>query len=833
VVLVDASASVRRTRPDWVAWARGRLAREARAAAEAGERFAVVAFASEVARTFGPDAPAVFLERWAGRAGAPFDPGAGAGADDGSRLADALGLAEEVRRAARPARTRWVLLGDGRWTGRDPAPELAALVAGGAAFERIAPPPPARSDLALERLVLPPRVEPDAPLVARAELALEPGLDAPEGATLDVVVENDGETRELSFDLAPPAAGGAFEAPVDLGRARAGRTRVRARAHLGPRGDPVPENDAASAVTVAPGDLAVGVLADPAALEAARRFFAPSGSSGLPGLAFEFLPPHELALALETLDAVVSWDLPPSDLPEVPLEDFVRRGGGWLATSGFGLLTDWHPGSAERGAARLLPLVPEPRDEGPRDVVLLVDGSGSMAGAPFETVRVAAVDLIGAALVQDRVTLRFFTGGLREEHLLKESGAAGAREEAARELLGPRVPGGETMILRSLERFAAAREAARRPCLALLLTDGNEREATADPPARAAALLERLAAAGTRLVVIGVGDDPDERFLRLLVRPGDEVRRGEGLTDLRSVFRREIGAARWHEGDALGVLPAPAAPGSLVEGLRTGAPTALPPVRRFVADELRAGAELLWTSDEGEPIAAVRRVGAGRTAQLAFLPDPEWAPAWSGLRGAGEPAVLGPLLRWLARRPTSREPLGAAPRLAWEGDELVLRGVPPGTPARVPARLELADDGEAGAATGVAVGPDLELRFEASAAGADRSEERRLRPPPELATLFEAAGLGLVVRLGGPDAGARFLGLPPRPAAEFRPHGPQGDAETRLGVPAGLAPPASPGTTGAAGSHPAGPGVLAGGLVLLFLSAFGGRRVKPGRGFGR
>ena len=52
VCVVDASASVRRRRPDWLPWARGELARQARRAEVLGEDLAVIAFAKDVTGEF-------------------------------------------------------------------------------------------------------------------------------------------------------------------------------------------------------------------------------------------------------------------------------------------------------------------------------------------------------------------------------------------------------------------------------------------------------------------------------------------------------------------------------------------------------------------------------------------------------------------------------------------------------------------------------------------------------------------------------------------------------------------------------------------------------------
>ena len=71
VALLDVSDSVTRVRSGWTTWVVEALASEARAAQEAGEDFAVVAFAEEIVRWHGPGDPAEyrFDPQWL--AGAP------------------------------------------------------------------------------------------------------------------------------------------------------------------------------------------------------------------------------------------------------------------------------------------------------------------------------------------------------------------------------------------------------------------------------------------------------------------------------------------------------------------------------------------------------------------------------------------------------------------------------------------------------------------------------------------------------------------------------------------------------------------------------------------
>ena len=170
----------------------------------------------------------------------------------------------------------------------------------------------------------------------------------------------------LGPHLSSGPGGGRFVVPLDCGAAGFGRTEVRVRARLDPGLDPVPENDFALGVASAGGERVIGGRGRAGTgSRAARRWLAPSGASALPGLQMVFLEPEALVGRLHELDALVTYDVSTRGLPERLVEDFLARGGGWLATAGWRFLEDWVPGDTGVGLDALLPLEPRPVDGGP------------------------------------------------------------------------------------------------------------------------------------------------------------------------------------------------------------------------------------------------------------------------------------------------------------------------------------------------------------------------------------------------------------------------------------------------------------------------------------
>jgi len=797
VVLVDASASEARARA-WISWARAELAAQARASAERGAELAVVAYAEATVTAFAPGAPEELLARLGGERGAPFDPRAGL-AGGATRLAEALAAVEPwCLDAARP-RGELVLLARPTYTDDSPEAPLARLAAGGVLLRLRAPPPVEESDVVLEELVLPPRVEVGAPLVARLVGRVVPGRVAIEAAELVVQLEGAGEDGGLSRRFALPPAGGPFEFALPLGPAGEGRTRVRVRARPVEGVDPWPENDAVEDATLAEGARLV-VVAIPDELEAeARAWLAPSGRSALTGLQFVFVAPEDCPRELGDAAALISFDLAPSELSTGPVRAFVLAGGGWLALAGWRFKREWLPGAAPGALDELLPLEPREGRREPRDVVLLIDGSGSMESA-FEVVRAAALELVRASLPEDRVSLRFFTTGLEREVLLKErsvtrDGNEQAAERAARELLALRVPSGTTYLFATLRQLA--RELDAPASLVFLLSDGRDRDPLAmDGAAREAAAA--LADARARLVVVGVGER-DERVLSELAGAPERVQRGDALGELTTLFQRELLGSELVEGE-LTLTLAPRAPGSLADEVASSALelNAPPPLERFLRSRLRPLGEALWLGPEGEPVLALARAGLGRTALFASRPGGDWARRYVR-SGLGEPGEFEGLLRWLARGNRAD-----GPRARLAGTRLTVAGLAPETPAQLTLRLE-------------PEGHELRL-FPPTDLGRDpwRTREVELARPP-------GEGAWLV----GTSRGSEFvLPLERTPGAEFlRQESPVPEVW--------LAPPAELGKFVAGGSRRWAEVVLGVALVLLLAGA-GLRIVGQGAGdFGR
>jgi len=814
VCLVDRSRSVTQRRTDSRASIERALAEQKEKAERAGEDLCTIVFDDEVRRVFGP-APARGF-----RGTEAFDPSRSENAPGGTRLAEALEAARSLAtQAARPL-TTVVVLGDGTYTGRDPLPVLRELHDLGVAIERSDLPPPDRAELAVGPLSLPVRVEEGAPIVVDCEIFYAPGRGnaAPPGITVEVehAVASGPRTELVEMAVpgsAVPDADGflRWRLRCDVQAAEPGLNTIEVRPRL-----PTAGRGSRGFVRCG-GRLVVGDASG--ARPGLPRLVAASGIDLVDLVATQG---DRIAEVLGSLDAIVTSRSFPVGIPDEVLASFVRGGGGWLYFADDDFAPGFPPGD-------LCPLLPPERDPESRDIVLLVDRSGSMSGGAFETVRSSVQALIQNSPAGEAVELRFFSSRLSGPIPVKgvddpREGAQILREAADRFLSGGG-PGGSTALARSLEAFAVERERSAREALAFLISDGRD-TVDADAKDRCAAIRSRLQAARARLVVIAAGEDPDRDLLSSLLLQGEELRAVGSLSDakaavrIREIFRRETSRGSVREGENLRVLPAaalldPDAPASVgAEVLRAQKPegsAGWPAIQRYVRARSARGAEVLWSSERGEPLLALQRVGLGLAAACAFGPLREGENRW-----AERPDLWAPLLRTLARGQRT-----APPRLRVEGDELTLEDLPEDTPAELEARVYAASE-----ASGEA--PACVIELSAPTSGVDPRRVRRGHWPA-LATL--------PVR-DLPDGSPR-LELHPRGRVVpwtpivlpfVTPRSPE-DALPRPRWNAGAFPASSsravPSAAPARRPLPAAPWVLVSGLLLLTIAALAGSFSRP------
>lgn len=686
-ICLDASASATDSRSQWPRRV-GRFLREQCGLAQAqGMEILLVEYASSARRVFGPGAPEDLLAHLDGRRSLLI-PGervaATASASAGSRLAEALEVVSPNLMNPRRVGRRLILHGDGTYTAADPAPTLELLARGGVQVEWFDLGPPDRARLGIEEVLMPRSVAVGAPCAARLELNWRPGAHRPTA-----------RLPQLNWSLAGP--GGTVygvarpDLPSSASAGTEGLLRWSVRVDLPPR-----EAGAhhfrvqVAAAGTPPGKLSDGALALGAGdqragqwlnvgqrlrLAVVQREDAPALAPGWLALAQEGLDlrpvhAHQLLGVLSEVDAVLTLDVGPAELPGRAMQAFIRSGGGWLATIGWRFLGSWNPAAqaAEGDLSGLLPLDPGRAGGTERDVVLLVDGSGSMAGEPFERVREALFELVPAALPVDHLELRFFNESLGPVEFRSTGQTPAERRRELSPLLRAVVPHGGTDILYALGQLSESRRSSDAPGLVLLLSDGRSTAVSASAGAEVRAALTR---SRLDLSVLAVGEHADRGCLPSLLAPGEELIEAGDLSSLAGLLQRQVNQRRVRSDPAqravAGEPEHPLFQDVLAAQLTLGPELlAVPTCARA---EWGADAHALWiTQPGGEPLLAVGRHGLGWVAALATTPEPDWAPALMGAPGA-----LTPLLMALAGGGVDRS---AEVRLGCEAGRLVLDSVP-------------------------------------------------------------------------------------------------------------------------------------------------------------
>lgn len=658
VVLVDGSVSAVRRRPGWASKVRALVKAEADKAASQAQELSVVLVGRDVlrVRSESTEVPLGFL-----------DPVLSGQLDASATQLDAAiaGVELDLLDAARSDRSL-TIIGDGAWSGPDPKPRIARLAGAGVACVRRGIGVAKWPDLALLNIRLPRSVASGEPLAAECEMAYWPG-DLEAGGELSLRITDSSGLREVRRPLSLPEKHSAWIVSLDLGLCADGPVSVEASVRLSSSGalsagDPVKENDRARARTRVGGTRLGLATASESRLPELESWLRGSGG----GFHWEFVTPDEVRERLSGVDLLFSYDVSTANLPEEWLTPFLRNGGGWLAAGGWGLLADYWPHGVEGSApsSTLLPLLPAQADAPKREVVFCVDGSGSMSGDPFESVRSALHELVRSALPSDELKLRFFTGALGP--VIEIGGAQQDRVAGIQRLLATRVPGGSTAILSSMERLAKERALSDLPGLVLLLSDGMD-DSAFNVEERSAALQEALAESRTRLSVIAIGAEADLDLLGHVAGGEDELIVVEDLDQLSDLFRQEVAKERVREGElSASVLHAAATDGDLMAlSQALDSIDLLPGVERLARMEARGEAAVLLRTDEDLPLLGLSRVGEGWTAVFSSLLEAGWA---LGYREAS--SFWNPVFSFMARRP---ELALSAPRLYVEGEALVLR----------------------------------------------------------------------------------------------------------------------------------------------------------------
>jgi Ca-activated chloride channel homolog len=176
-----------------------------------------------------------------------------------------------------------------------------------------------------------------------------------------------------------------------------------------------------------------------------------------------------------------------------------------------------------------------------RDVILVLDTSGSMAGEKMDQAKEAARYIVEHLNAEDRFNIVAFSTGVRSFAPALAPVSSDSRADALDFIDRLEALGGTNISMALLEAFGQADD--QRTLTALFLTDGLATEGIVDTPRLLEAVAE-AAPAHTRLFAFGVGNDVDTVLLGGLAQnhrgTTTYVRPGERLDEVVSGFYAKI-----------------------------------------------------------------------------------------------------------------------------------------------------------------------------------------------------------------------------------------------------------------------------------------------------
>jgi Ca-activated chloride channel family protein len=384
----------------------------------------------------------------------------------------------------------------------------------------------------------------------------------------------------------------------------------------------------------------------------------------------------------EAFDLVIFSEAPAADFSDdqmKTLEKWVKHfGGGFMMLGGeesFGA-----GGYFRTSISSVLPvrIEREEREETPVVALLVIlDRSGSMSAPAGGQTKMALANE-GAALALDVLQAKDLFGLFAVDTRVQEVvplGRISDKQGASKRIAGITAGGGGIYIYTSLaEALPRLRDAQAKIKHVILFSDAADAEekSSGEPDTTkagtgsssfdlaAAMLASRITVS---VVALGTEQDKDTAFLRqLAAQGGGRFYLTADAATLPRLFAIETMRAAESSLREDAFLAQPAGSGEALKGINW---REAPLLLGFNTSELKPGAELLLSTERGDPLLAHWRYGLGRVAAFTSDAKSRWASEWLGWPGYGK--FWGQVARMLVR-PPDRHDLAVAIRE--EGDDL-------------------------------------------------------------------------------------------------------------------------------------------------------------------
>lgn len=348
---------------------------------------------------------------------------------------------------------------------------------------------------------------------------------------------------------------------------------------------------------------------------------------------------------LAAFDAVVLSDVPATDL-SVGQMDLLKRyvedlGGGFLMIGGedsFGL-----GGYYRTSVDEMLPV--RVRGEKRKDtpslaLMLVIDRSGSMSGLKIELAKeaaIAAVELLGA---NDQVGVVVFDG---EPHWVVDLQSA-ANQGGIIQVLGSIDAGGGTNIYPAMvEADDALSLTSAATKHVVLLTDGQSQ------PGDFSGIVDQMRASRITVSTVAVGEGADTQLLQNIANWGNgRYYFTSDPYDIPQIFTKETMSAAKSSLVEEPFLPQPFTPGQVTASIPW---EDAPFLFGYVMTTPKPTADVLLTTERGDPLYAVWQFGLGKAAGFTSDAKNRWASDW--VRWPGYTRFWAQAVRGLMRQSTN------------------------------------------------------------------------------------------------------------------------------------------------------------------------------------
>lgn len=349
------------------------------------------------------------------------------------------------------------------------------------------------------------------------------------------------------------------------------------------------------------------------------------------------LHPNEFTENFDSLgkyDAIFLTDIPATSLspPQIELlDDYVRNGGGALFLTG-GTRSFANGEYGDSDLELILPVRSDytaDQDGAETAICFLIDRSGSMKGEKLNYAKSAVIEALNLLSGRDRTGVIVFDQAPQVIVPLQYALISPAMRQAVEKISS----GGGTDIesaVREAESLLETASNARK--FIILLSDGISSPIDSD------GLIQVLRREKITLTAILSDENPQEMTLRRLAeKTGGVFYRSISPSSIPRLFVNET--RRIRQG---AIEEAESIPVKLCEnGLTSGLPTPLPPLKGYVRTEAKDESEVLLAMPDTRPLLARWRLGLGTVTVWTSDITPRWyadwlsvgdtAPFWSGL----------------------------------------------------------------------------------------------------------------------------------------------------------------------------------------------------------